>query len=153
MNKDVIKRADAWMNAKRSRLPDENATDLIRDLRNELQPLKDLSDYLDGRLPIAEEGKRSKQDEWEAAYAFIFKRMNDLLQDLREKDAAISNLQRTIHYAKEVYIGMEGIPEPQTACESYLLQVIKDMYAELLIHQFGADSLASDHITSPAQKV
>jgi hypothetical protein len=45
--------------------------------------------------------------------------------------AHITQLETRIHNAYEVYAGMEGIKRPLTCCESYLLQIIRDMAWEL----------------------
>jgi len=47
-----------------------------------LSNVKSLLDYLDTKLPIPEEGERDKIEEWQAAYAFLFKQMNNLMADL-----------------------------------------------------------------------
>lgn len=90
-----------------------------QEIISKLQPLKDLSDYLDSRLPIAEEGSRSKQDEWEAAYAFMFKRMNDLLQELRGSKEIISELIEAI----ENYQGWEVTGKIVQKAKSHLSNI------------------------------
>jgi len=42
----------------------------------------------------------------------------------------ILDLTQRIHYAKEVYIGMDGF-KPETAPEGYCLKLLKDIYEEL----------------------
>jgi hypothetical protein len=66
---------------------------------------------------------------------------NDLLKRLREPDEAVSyedlceaadrieQLEAALREIYEVYAGSEGIPQPISASEGYLFQLIKDMVA------------------------
>ncbi len=54
------------------------------------------------------------------------------VMDVNEKQRErIAELEAMIHEAKEVYAGMEGF-KPETAPEGYCLQVIEQMYKELI---------------------
>jgi len=44
---------------------------------------------------------------------------------------AIQEYEQLLRNAYEVYAGMEGVPEPETAVEAYLLKIIKDMVEEI----------------------
>lgn len=50
------------------------------------------------------------------------------IERLRDENEA---LRARIHEAVEVYAGMEGVPLPETACEAYLLRILREMMAAL----------------------
>lgn len=69
----------------------------------ELQPLKDLSDFLDSKLPIAPEGSRTKLDEWQAGYAVLFTKMNELVQEMHRDRKLIGDINQCIAERIEMY--------------------------------------------------
>jgi len=54
-----------------------------------------------------------------------------LLDLLRRETAKNERIKELLREAYEVYAGMEGVPEPQTACEAYLLRIIMEMQKPL----------------------
>lgn len=49
------------------------------------------------------------------------------LRRAEKAESELAELRRKLRDAYEIYAGMEGIPIPQTACESYLLRIIDQM--------------------------
>ncbi len=47
-------------------------------------------------------------------------------KELREKDAEIERLREALREIYEVYAGSEGIPQPMTAAEGYLLSLLME---------------------------
>lgn len=92
------------------------------DYTDKVKKLLALSDYLDSRLPLAkEENERVKQDEWEACYAFMFKRMNDLLAEFTDyKEIAIKLYQ-------ELYLAERSIGAPDCDRVYKLLHRFEDL--------------------------
>ena len=47
--------------------------------------------------------------------------------ELREKNAEIERLREALREIYEVYAGSEGIPQPMTAAEGYLLSLLMEV--------------------------
>lgn len=47
--------------------------------------------------------------------------------ELREKNAKIERLREALREIYEVYAGSEGIPQPMTAAEGYLLSLLMEV--------------------------
>ena len=50
-----------------------------------------------------------------------------LKQELAQRDGRIEQLETALRDVYEVYAGSEGIPQPMTAAEGYLLHLVKEM--------------------------
>ena len=50
-----------------------------------------------------------------------------LKQELAQRDGRIEQLEAALRDVYEVYAGSEGIPQPMTAAEGYLLHLVKEM--------------------------
>lgn len=55
--------------------------------------------------------------------------LNHQLTDLFAMQGRITVLEEALREIYEVYAGSEGLPQPISASEGYLLQLIKDMVA------------------------
>ena len=55
----------------------------------------------------------------------------DAADEIEALKAEIERLQRICRDAYEVWAGSEGIPEPETAAEAYLLQLLEQMRDEI----------------------
>ena len=59
-------------------------------------------------------------------YVDIVGLMENAAKELREKDAEIERLREALREIYEVYAGSEGIPQPMTAAEGYLLSLFME---------------------------
>ena len=57
--------------------------------------------------------------------------LGSYVDGIKALKAEIERLQRICRDAYEVWAGSEGIPEPETAAEAYLLQLLEQMRDEI----------------------
>jgi hypothetical protein len=63
-------------------------------------------------------------------YVAASDRIYELERELAEKTRLLVEAQKDaerVNEVREIWAGMEGIPIPETACESYLLRIITQM--------------------------
>ena len=100
--KAVIQRKDAEAREQRERIDDIN--DALRTI---------LKDNIHGM-------ERERIED-------IAERAESLAQEKAALIAENEGLRKALHEIREIWSGMEGIPIPETACESYLLRIVTQM--------------------------
>ena len=71
--------------------------------------------------------REKERAEFERYNAQLLQRAESLEQANAALVAENEGLRKALHEIREIWAGMEGIPVPETACESYLLRIITQM--------------------------
>ena len=95
-------------------------TDLIEILREEAKWGNTYSGEILARIEKLEEERDNAK--------YLFQQYFQLSREASdESDARIEKLEAALREIHEVYAGSEGIPEPMTAAEGYLLRLLTEM--------------------------
>lgn len=54
--------------------------------------------------------------------------LGEVAPTLAARDAEIARLRESLAEIREIYTGSEGIPQPETAAEAYVLRLVEQMY-------------------------